>query len=132
MKGLTVETEQKIRDLGQSLKLQLDFAASADMTKRDDQLQLAQGNHKVAGLMIDLIRELKITAATDADMLDAIVTAAEAGGSTAGDVLKAQVPKVRAINAEVQQLVMDRMAEKKPVDPSDLNRIFKKHLDPKP
>jgi len=132
MTSLTKETEQKIRDLGQSLKLQLDFAASADMGKREDQLQLAQGNHKVAGLMIDLIRELKITAGNDADILDAIVATAEAAGSNAGDTLKQQAPKVRAINNEVQQLVMERMAAKKPVDPSELNSIFKKHLSPTP
>lgn len=130
MTALSKETEQKVRDLGQSLKLQLDFAASADLGKRDDQLQLAQGNHKVAGLMIDLIRDLKIAATGDADVLDAIVAKAEAAGSNAGDTLKAQVPKVRAINADVQALVAERVAAKKPLDPSELNSIFRKHLAP--
>lgn len=130
MTGLTKETEQKIRDLGQSLKLQLDFAAAADMTNRDDQLQLAQNNHKTASLMIDIMREMKITAMNDADVLDAIVTATEAAGSKAADVLKAQVSKVRAINDDVRDLAIERAAEKKPVKPEDINRIFKKHLSP--
>lgn len=130
MTGLTKETEQKIRDLGQSLKLQLDFAAAADMTKQDDQLQLAQNNHKTAALMIDLMRDLKIARANDADVLDAIVNKAEAAGSKSGDVLKAQVAKVRAINDDVRDLAMERAAEKKPVKPEDINRIFKKHLSP--
>lgn len=130
MTGLTKETEQKIRDLGQSLKLQLDFVAAADMTKQDDQLQLAQNNHKTAALMIDLMRDLKVTGANDADVLDAIVNKAEAAGSKSADVLKAQVSKVRAINDDVRELAMERAAEKKPVKPEDINRIFKKHLSP--
>lgn len=130
MTALKQDTEQKIRDLGQSLKLQMDFAAAADLAKRDDQLTLAQNNYKAASLMIDLMRDLKITAGNDADVLDAIVAASEAAGSDAGDVLKAQVPKVRAINEDVQKLVTERLAEHKPVAPEDINAIFKKHLSP--
>ena len=60
MTKFTKEIETKMRDLGKSLKLQLDFAKAADMTRPDDQLQFAQNNSRSAILMIDLIRELSM------------------------------------------------------------------------
>jgi hypothetical protein len=129
--ALAPETEQKIRDLGQALKLQLDFAASADWGKQDDQLRLAENNMTAGKLMIGLMRELKVGGTNnDADVLDAIVSAAEKEGSTAGDVLKQQVPKVRAINADMQALVQQRFAAHQMVSPEDINGVFRKHLKP--
>jgi hypothetical protein len=126
MTAFTKEIEDKIRDLGLALKLQMDFAAAADMTRQDDRLQLVQNNAKAAALMIGLIRELKLSATDDVGCLNDIVKAAEHNGSHAADVLKAQVPKISAINTEVKNLII---AQKK-VSPEDMNRIFRKHLAP--
>ncbi len=126
MTAFTKEIEDKIRTLGQALKLQMDFAAAADMTAQKDALQFAQNNAKTAMLMIELIQTLKLTATDDAGYLEAIVKVAETNNSNAGALLKAQVPKVRAVNGEVR----DMLATQKTPTATDLNAIFRKHLKP--
>lgn len=121
--------ESQIRDLGQSLKLQLDFTAAADMNKTEDRMKLAQNNNGVAGKMIGLMQALSIPfAGDDAAILEKIADVAEQNGSDAGKLLKQQAPKVRSINTEVASI----MAQKRTVTPDDLNRVFRKHLGPRP
>lgn len=127
MTAFTKEIEDKIRKLGQSLKLQLDFAAAADMGDHDDRLEFLQMNTKSAGLVLDLVRELKIKMADDATLLEAIADVAEQNGSDAGDSLKAIAKKVRAIKADVLKAV--KLAGNK-FQPAHLNAIFRKHLKP--
>ncbi len=130
MAKLTKKIESQIRDLGLALKLQLDFAAAADMTKPADQMTLAQNNMRAGIIMIDLIKALNITAADDAGIMDAIVAYAEKNGSDAAKVLKLQVPKVRAINKATADLLAERTAEHQAFTGADMNNIFRKHLAP--
>lgn len=127
MTAFTKEIEDKIRALGLALKLQLDFTAAADMTQSADRKRLLINNAKMVPVMTGLIRALNLTAASDADYLDAIVKVAESNNSDAGDVLKALVPKVRAINDEVKSLYIQRGGK---LTPQDLNAAFRKHLQP--
>ena len=130
MTAFTKETEQKMRDLGQSLKLQFDFAKAADMTQQKDQLQFAQNNAKSALLMIDLIQELGISKADDAGMLEQMAKIAEDNGSDAGDLLKKLAPTVRAVNTEAAQVLKTKMQKGETMTGADLNGIFRKHLTP--
>lgn len=130
MTEFTKDIETKMRDLGKSLKLQLDFAKAADMTKPDDQLQFAQNNSKSAILMIDLIRDLGIARADDATMLEEMADIAAKNGSDAGDALKAIAPVVRAVNGDTAKLLKQKMQKGETLTGEDLNGIFKKHLTP--
>ncbi len=130
MTKFTKEIETKMRDLGKSLKLQLDFAKAADMTRPDDQLQFAQNNSRSAILMIDLIRELGITKADDAAMLEEMADIAARNGSDAGDDLKALAPVVRAVNTDTAKLLHQKIQKGETLTGEDLNGIFKKHLSP--
>jgi len=129
MAEFTKEIEDKIRGLGLALKLQMDFAAAADMRKPEDQMQFAQNNMKAGLVMVDLIKELGIKM-TDDNVLEEIVAFAEKNGSDAGKVLKEQAPKMRAINTAAAALFAERAAEKKQITPDDMNSIFRKHLAP--
>jgi hypothetical protein len=126
MSQYTGDIDKRIRVLAQSLKMQLDFAAAADMNSPQDQIGFAERNHRVALSMIALMKDLGISMTNDADVLEKIAAVAEKNGSNAGDLLKIQAAKVRAINTEAALVA----AQKKTLDGNDLNTIFRKHLKP--
>ena len=128
MSAYPIETDNKIRDLGKSLKLQLDFLAAADITQRDDQLKNIEMNAKTATLMVQVMRDLQITAQNDADALDKIVQAARNNGSDAAEAIAPLVDKVRGINEDVAALAKQKHANNENVSGNDINRIFRKHL----
>jgi len=130
MTEFTPALDKQIRDFGRMLKLQLDFAAAADLKKEDDQLEFASRNNQTAGALIRLMQVLQIKPKSDTQVMEDVVAFAEKNGSDAGLELKAQIAKVKAINEEAVKVAQERMAQKKPFSNEDLSAILKKHLKP--
>lgn len=123
MTRLTPETEDRIRDLGRALKLYNDFLAAADFSKEDDLRKM--GHYGMAGshMTFKLADELGLQGGDDIKLMEQIVEVCEQNGSDAADELKAQLPKVHAVDD-----VMRRMDKEAPIE--EKMRAIRKALKP--
>lgn len=123
MTKLNPSTEQKIRDLGKSVKLQMDFLAAADLNERANLQKSAMNSRTSFNLVREIVQELGLQP-SGGDVFDQIVKAASDAGSDAADELKAQLPKMRKLESALKD------AMKAGKMPHEIPSIIKNALKP--
>ncbi len=123
MTTLNPSTEQKIRDLGKSMKLQMDFLAAADLGEHANLRKSQQHSMEGFKLVREIVQELGLQP-SGGDVFDQIVKAASDAGSDAADELKAQLPKMRKLESALKD------AMKAGKMPHEIPAVIKNALKP--
>ena len=113
MAKMEQETEGKIRDLGRILKLYHDFMAAADFSREEDLQKMGYYGNAGARLAYRLADELNLKGGDDVEILEEIVRYAEDRGSDAADGIKAELPKVHAVENVMRSIDKDAPLDEK-------------------